>query len=36
MYLSLNTDLKDTAFHEYLHRGKVGYGEDALTDWFYQ
>ena len=35
MYLSTRTSLDDMAFHEYLHRGKVGDGT-GLAGWLYQ
>lgn len=35
MYLNTRTSLDDSAFHEYLHRGKVGDAK-GLAGWFYQ
>lgn len=35
MYVDTKTSLDDTAFHEYLHRGKVGDAE-GLAGWLYQ
>lgn len=35
MYLNTRTSLDDSAFHEYLHRGKVGDAK-GLAGWLYQ
>jgi hypothetical protein len=36
MYLDKRFDLDDTAFHEYLHRGRIGNANDAVGNEFYR